>query len=72
MDVGDRQAVFTGRVGKKMYLKLGLVVLDEFVYRKEIDGVKLVIHRGACVHFYTGVTVVAPDQITNRSMPQFE
>ena len=67
-DTGSRYK----RVGKKLYLKLGLVVLDEFVDRKEVDRVKLVIHRGACLHFYTGVTAVVPDQISHRSMPGFE
>ena len=54
-----------------MYLKLGLVVLDEFVNGKKIDGVKLIIHRAPAYAFtYTGVTVVAPDQISHRSVQQ--
>lgn len=34
------KAVFTGEV----YLKLGLVILNEFVDGEEIDGIEFVVH----------------------------
>ena len=66
--VRDKQCLQEENV-ERMYLKLGLVVLDEFVDGEEIDGVKLVIHRtSACPFTHTGVTVVAPDQIIHKSV----
>lgn len=73
MDISQRQTVLTRKSVNKTYLKLGLVVLDKFIDRKEIDGVKLVIHRApVCTSTYTAVSVVAPDQIMTRNWQWFE